>query len=192
MSADKFILVGGYPHKALDGGKAFYRSLVQGFVEPVKVLVCLFARPEENWHKAFQQDKDYFASNLPETRVEIRLATRENFFEELEWCDTIYFRGGDIDLVTIMVQYPDWQNRLHEKTVAGSSMGAYMLSTYYLDILTNSVEKGCGITNTKVGVHWKSPEYANTRWEEGYVALQNTGEDLPIYKLAEGEFIEVV
>lgn len=191
MSDTKFILVGGYPHKAPDGGKAFYKSLVKDSDKRTKILVCLFARPQENWPKAFQQDKDFFALNLPEVPVEMRMATREGFMEELAWCDSVYFRGGDIDLTAIMAQYPHWQDRLQGKVVAGSSMGADMLSSYYFNIVTNIVEKGSGTTSAKVIVHWRSPEYKDTEWEEGYVQLQNTGEDLPIYKLAEGAFVEI-
>lgn len=193
MSAKKIILVGGYPHKAKDGGKAFYESLVKGFPEPVKVLVCLFARPRGNWEDAFLQDKNYFATNLPNVNIEIKLATQENFLEELGWCNAIYFRGGDINLVPFMSQYPNWQNYLEEKVVAGSSMGAYMLSKYYFDITSNTIKNGTGITNTKVIVHWKSqlPEYVNTKWEDGYKELVDYKENLPTYKLAEGEFVEV-
>ena len=193
MLAKKFILVGGYPHKAEDDGKAFCESLVRDFSEPVKVLVCLFARPKENWEQAFLQDKNFFAVNISSKKVEIKLATQENFIEELKWCDSIYFRGGDIDLVHIMSKFPGWENYLEGKVVAGSSMGAYMLSKYYFDITSNTIKTGTGITNTKVIVHWKSelPEYKNTRWEEGLNELKNYKNDLPIYKLVEGEFTEL-
>lgn len=193
MLAKKFILVGGYPHKASDGGKAFYESLVKDFSEPVKVLVCLFARPKDNWEKAFLQDKNFFSTNIPNIKIEVKLATEENFKEELKWCNSIYFRGGDIDLVSTMSRYSGWENNLGGKVVAGSSMGAYMLSKYYFDITTNMIKNGTGITDTKVIVHWKSelPEYKNTKWEEGFKQLENHRDDLPIYKLAEGEFVEL-
>lgn len=193
MLVKKIIVVGGYPHKAKDGGKAFYKSLVADFSEPVKVLMCFFARPKDNWQDAFLQDKNYFATNLPNVKVEIKLATHENFIEELKWCNSIYFRGGDIDLVPLMSEYSDWQNYLDGKIVAGSSMGAYMLSKYYFDISSNTIKNGTGTTNTKVIVHWKSqlPEYVNTKWEEGLKELTEYKENLPIYKLAEGEFVEI-
>ena len=60
----KFILVGGYPHKAIDGGRALCEELVEGFSEPIKLLDCFFARPQEDWEKAFQQDKEFFTRNL--------------------------------------------------------------------------------------------------------------------------------
>lgn len=193
MSAKKFILVGGYPHKAKDGGKAFYNALVNSFSEPVKVLICLFARSKENWQNAFEQDKKNFSTNIVNLKVELKIATKENFIEELKWCNSVYFRGGDIDLVPLMSQYSTWQDYLDEKTVAGSSMGAYMLSKYYFDISSNTIKNGTGITNTKIIVHWKTqlPEYSNTKWDEGLKVLVDFKENLPFYKLAEGEFIEI-
>ncbi len=191
MHAKKFILVGGYPHKAQDGGRAFCENLTDSFEEPVKILECLFARPEENWPKAFSQDQEVFTKHLGDKKLEFKLATPDTFLEDIAWCNALYFRGGDIDLTSVLSQYPDWQKKLQGKVVAGSSMGAYMLSTYYIDMVTNTVEKGSGITNTKVVVHWNSKEYPTTKWEEGYEELRRTGEDLPTYKLAEGEFVEV-
>ena len=58
----KYILVGGYIHKAQDGGKAFCEELVKGFNEnrPIKILDCMFARPRESWEEKINQDIDFF------------------------------------------------------------------------------------------------------------------------------------
>lgn len=52
-SMTKYILVGGYPHKATDGGKALCEELVRGFGESVRILDCLFARPREIWEESY-------------------------------------------------------------------------------------------------------------------------------------------
>lgn len=90
----KYILVGGYPHKAEDAGRAFCEEVVRGFEGPVQILDCLFARPEENWEKAFAQDTAFFNKNLPGLQVEIELARPETFIEQITVANAIYIRGG--------------------------------------------------------------------------------------------------
>ncbi|MEI6660043.1 MAG: Type 1 glutamine amidotransferase-like domain-containing protein [bacterium] len=183
----KYILVGGYPHKAQDGGKAFFLSLIEDKTEPVKFLECLFSRPKENWIQSFLQDKSYLESNL-DKRLDIKCSTEENFIEELKWADAIYFRGGDIEvLMERLSRYKGWEDLLEEKSVAGSSAGAYMLSKYYYDIETLNIKKGLGLTNTKVIVHFRAPEYS-AEWDKALHELKNHEEDLPTYALAESEF----
>ena len=90
----KYILVGGYPDKALDEGKAFCEEVVKGFEEPVRILDCIFARPHETWEKEYVNDKEFFGDYLPNKKPEIRLADPEKFIEQVKWANAIYFRGG--------------------------------------------------------------------------------------------------
>lgn len=55
----KYILVGGYIHKAVDGGKAFFEELIKDFRknEPVRILNCLFARSRESWESKIKENK---------------------------------------------------------------------------------------------------------------------------------------
>jgi hypothetical protein len=186
----KYILVGGYPNKGENNGKNFYLELINGKTEPVKVLICLFARPKDDRDKVFLQDKLYFDKNFPHFKKEIKIASENNFLEELKWCDTVYFRGGDIYLENILTKYKNWIELLDVKTVAGSSMGAYMLSKYYYDISTNEIKNGLGLTDTKVIVHWQSDQY-NVKWNESLEELRKykIEEDLEVFALAEGEFV---
>lgn len=186
----KYILVGGYPHKTKDGGKNFFKSLFENHVEPVKFLECLFARPKENWEEAFLQDKNKLDDLNLGTEVEIKCASEENFLEEVRWADSIYFRGGDIDLVEVLTKYKGWENLLAGKTVAGSSMGAYMLSKYYYDINNFDIRNGLGLVDAKVIVHFHSPEY-KAEWDKASRELKEYEPNLPSYDLKEGEFVVI-
>src|SRR5258708_5026731 len=95
----KFILVGGYPRKASDGGRAFSQELVRGFKEPVKILDCLFARPRDIWAESFKQDQEFYTKNLPETKIELVMADPDIFLKQIAESDVIYVRGGDTRLL---------------------------------------------------------------------------------------------
>jgi len=184
----KYILVGGYPHKAEDGGNAFFMSLIQNKAEPVKFLECLFSRPKENWEESFLQDKNYLETNITEIKLDIKCATEENFIEELKWADSVYFRGGETELLLERLsKHKGWEILLEGKTIAGSSAGAYMLSKYYYDIESLNIKGGLGLTDTKVIVHFQSPNY-KVEWKKAINELKDYKESLPIYALSEGEF----
>ncbi len=186
----KFVLVGGYPHKAADGGRAFAEAVVQGFDEPVKFLDCLFARPHDTWAKGHAQDKELFGNAVPEKQLDMRPADPFSFMEQLTWADVLYIRGGSNEVLReALSAYRDWETVLEGKTVAGSSAGANILSTNYWSPDSLACGEGLGILPIKVIVHYGSDYNApHVDWEKGYAQLQNYKEDLPILKLPEGGF----
>ncbi len=187
----KYILVGGYPHKAPDGGKAFSRELVRSFKEPVRILECLFARPRDNWEKAFNQDKEFFTNNLPHKKLEFQLADPEKFREQVAWANAIYIRGGASETVLLELQKQSegWEKELSGKTLAGSSAGAHAISKYYYGLDDLKIGEGLGLLPLKVIVHYGSDYNApNIDWNEAERALNLYKEKLPLIKLAEGQF----
>lgn len=186
----KYILIGGYPHKAPDGGQAFAEELVKGFKEPVKILDCLFARPEDNWDEAFGQDKNFFTQHLPDKKLEFRMADPNKFIEQINWANAIYIRGGTTRvLVGQLNKSADWQNSLEGKTLAGSSAGANIMAKYFYGVSSLKLHKGMGFLPIKTLVHYRSDYNApNVDWDKAENELENYKEPLEIITLAEGEF----
>ncbi len=187
----KYILVGGYPKKAQDGGKHFAEELAKGFGEPVKILDCLFARPRENWEKAYAEDKEFFTKHLSDKRLEFQLADPSKFTEQVKWANSIYIRGGTSDrvLLELQKQSGDWRDELQGKTLAGSSAGAHTISKYYYGLDDLEIGEGLGLVPVKVITHFRSDYNApNIDWDRAEQDLASYKEDLPIFKLAEGQF----
>ena len=187
----KYILVGGYPHKAPDGGRAFCEETIAGFTEPVKILDCLFARPRDNWEKAFAQDKDFFTNNLPGKKLEFQLADPERFREQVIWANAIYIRGGASEtvLMELQKQSKGWEEGLSGKTLAGSSAGAHAISKYYYGLDDLKIGEGLGLLPLKVIVHYGSDYNSpNIDWNRAETELKQYKENLPLIKLAEGQF----
>lgn len=188
--ATKYILVGGYPHKAPDGGRAFCEELVKGFNEPVKILDCLYARPKDVWKQVFAEDKEFFAKYLPGKNLEIKLADQKKFIEQVRWSNVIYLRGGITkQLLKLLPTDKVWVNELDGKTLAGTSAGTNAVSKYYYGLSSLKINDGLGLLPVKVIVHWRSDYNApNIDWSRAYDELRTHKENLDILTLAEGQF----
>ena len=186
----KYILVGGYPRKAPDGGKAFAEELVKGFSEPIKVVECLFARPRNNWEKAYEEDKEFFMKHLSGKQVEFQMAVPEKFLDQVKWAHAIYVRGGtsEAQLIAFANQSGDWRKELDGKTLAGSSAGADVIAKYYYGLDDLKLGEGLGLVAVKVIPHWRSDYNApNVDWDKALAELKSYKEALPILTLREGE-----
>ncbi len=187
----KYILVGGYPRKAPDGGKAFAEQFIRGFDEPVRLLECMFARPKENWEKSYAEDKEFWGKHLPDKQIEFQLADPGKFVEQVKWANAIYIRGGvsEAVLLELAAQGAGWEKELEGKTLAGSSAGAHAISKYYYGLDDLKIGEGLGLLPVKVIVHWKSDYNApNIDWDKAREELQACKENLELFTLAEGEF----
>lgn len=187
--ATKFVLGGGYLDKATDGGKAFYEELIKDYAEPVKVLVCLFARQEETWNQVFEETKEVF-KNCTTKSIEFKMATQQEFAEQVKWANTIFLKGGFTEqLLSVLRTCGGWKNDLAGKTIAGSSAGADVLVKYFYNLDTLQLGAGLGLIPAKVLVHYQSDyNTLNINWEKIYSELQEYKEELPVLALKEGEF----
>ncbi len=190
----KFILIGGYPHKAKDGGRAMCVEATAGIEEPVKVLICLFARRKKDWGELFRANAGFFQRNLPGVRLDFSLADKESFLDQIDANGLIYFSGGDtMDLVKRLDKIDGWQDKLKGKNVMGSSAGADILSKYNYDIESGELAHGYGLAPVKTIVHYGSSQYAiPIGWEEARDKLDNYKEKLPVWTLVEGEHKVIV
>ncbi|MFA6918569.1 MAG: Type 1 glutamine amidotransferase-like domain-containing protein [Patescibacteria group bacterium] len=187
----KYILVGGYPKVASDGGKAFCEEMVNGFAEPVKILDCLFARPKETWEKALEDDKMFLARNLTGKEFVLETAELEKFSRQARWADVIYLRGGDEEgtLIEYLSRDGSWLNELDGKVLVGTSAGSDAISKYFYDLDNLKLAEGLGILQIKIIVHYQSNYNSpNIDWDRAYEELKNYEEDLPIITLKEGEY----
>lgn len=186
----KYILVGGYPHKAADSGKAFAEELVSGFKEPIKLLICYFARPRIQWEANYIADKLFFSGFATKKHIEYQLAKVDSFIEQARWMDVMYIRGGDTEtLLEHFAKCSGWEKELRGKTVAGSSAGAMALAKYWYSPEKLKTGDGLGLLAVKVNVHYRSNFNApNVDWNKADTELKNYKEDLPVYNLAEGQF----
>ncbi len=186
----KFILVGGYVHKAKDGGLSFCKEMVSGLGNNrrIKILDCMFARPKESWKNKFNEDKVYLSKFID--NFELELADTDKFTEQIKLSDVIFFRGGDTYMLwNILNTNGDWLKNLENKCVVGTSAGAEVISKYAYNLDTSKIDEYSGLLPIKFIPHWKSDYNSpNINWDDAKEQLDNYKEKIEIITLSEGEF----
>jgi hypothetical protein len=188
----KYILIGGYIHKAEDGGKAFCEEMIKGIQSrPVKILDCLFARNEDTWEAKFKDDREFFERNLQD--FEIELASPGTFIEQVKNSDVIFFQGGTPRLLMSHLDADGaWIKELGGKVLVGSSGGADTIAKYYAVGKTSNIGEGLGLLPIKFIPHWKSAEYAqglDIDWDALFEKLKTYKEDLEVVTVEDVEFV---
>jgi peptidase E len=189
----KYILHGGLYHDRPNNNiRAFGEDIIKNArKDSAKILLCTFARPKEQWHTFFEKDRDSFLVHFPD--LQFTLANPEIFVEQARDSDVIYLRGGDTQMILDTMQNIDgWKEILQGKIVVGESAGAQFFSKYYFGLKSLQIEEGFGLLPIKVIVHWDSDYNApHIDWMKAESELNNYEEDLPVYKLKEGEFMVI-
>jgi hypothetical protein len=76
----------------------------------------MFARPEEVWQETFDDDQKILTQHLPNRELTLKIASRQDFLEQVDWANVIYFRGGITEkLMGELKMQAGWAERIHEK-----------------------------------------------------------------------------
>lgn len=183
----KYILHGGESGENCENNRNFFREIIEGFAEPVNILIVQFAREEEKWPERFEREKGKF--DFLDQKIDFTIADSapEVFRTQTEKADAIYFIGGSNRLLREKIRNIKNLGRLfQDKTVAGSSAGAIMLSKYSYNTDDMHIEEGLGILPIKVFVH-----YSDAKFKDALEELKNYKEDLEIKIIPETEFIVI-
>jgi peptidase E len=177
----KFILHGGGEGQGGAIHDDFFKTIIESLPQTdLKILCIYFAVPDDlvlEKHKVYE---DFFAkNNVAQKNIELKIASKENFIEEMQWADILYFRGGETDRLLAQVKkYPNFEKKLLEKkVVAGSSAGVYFLSNYSHSASRDFLYTGLGILPIKVNCHY-SPKKDLSRLDDlsGELILLKEGE----------------
>ncbi len=185
----KYILHGGYPNTKNDLNAGFYREISQYVPENGNILLVYFARDDEDYERLFKQDSEKIIKQARGKKLNIKIATKENFFKELDWANSIYMRGGDYTqkLINTLKEYPDFENKIKDKVVAGSSSGAYAVSTYYYSNSSGAIKEGLDLIPLRVICHYKSKIHENIG-EDPVELMKDYPKDLELAVLKDFEW----
>jgi peptidase E len=155
----KFILHGGDTSTPNDLNKKFYAEVIKDLSEGSQILLVYFSKNEDEYNKLFAQDTEKIANSAGEKKFKTILASKENFQNKVNQSDVIYLRGGNtIKLLDALKQYPNFVNGIKDKTVAGSSAGAYVLSKYFFSPSEGGVFEGLGAVPVRINCHYGGSE----------------------------------
>lgn len=152
---------------------------------PSPILFVYFARYENEWEKKFAEDTARVQTL--NTSIQCKLASSEcnSFIEQLKHAPTVFIGGGSTAILkTKLEKIPSLANLLSNKFIVGTSAGACVLSTFYVND-QQEICTGLGIIPLKVFCHY------NDTKEVILPELKMIGQKNPILLLQEGDFAEL-
>lgn len=183
----KFILHGGYAREDNASNRGFFEELSKDVPEGGTILLCYFAS-ENSIEERFKEISRTITEEAHGKTLHIVLATEEGFLDELRSADALYINGGDTKkLLETLKKYPAFKTMLEGKTVAGSSAGAYVLSTFFYSGTRRGVFEGLGLLPLRVVCHFQSPKETRTT-EDSLAALEEASRTLELVVLKDYEW----
>ena len=156
----KFIFHGGTTQLDVESNRSFYREIIKDIPEGGTVLLVYFASratDAETNEEKMKSDIERFQNQSEGKRLHFVMATREEFINQLSQADAMYIRGGSTaQLMEILRSYPDLKPYTEGKVLAGSSAGAYALSTFYDSHYEDLVLEGLALAPVRVVCHCNS------------------------------------
>ena len=155
----KFILHGGRTPIENESNRAFFREIAKDVPDGGNILMAYFVYQKDPLPQ-FEQQKVWLSSNPEGKKFNFVFAERDKFVDQLKFADAVYFHGGETEKLLEMVKsIPGFEEILEGKTVAGSSAGAQIFSTYFTRSNTGDIQTGLGMLPIKLVCHYMSPDF---------------------------------
>ena len=185
----KYVLHGGFTRIDNELNRGFWAEVARDVPENGTVLLVFFAA-EDNVSERASATIESIQAQTGGKKLNLVVAIEKDFLNQLKQANAVYLHGGSTDkLVEILRKYPDLKPLFKNKTIAGSSAGAYMLSTFYPlhhDGWQQEEGRGLGILPLRVICHYESLELPPT--PESVEALKNMTPELELVLLKDCEW----
>jgi len=189
-----YVLHGGQTKIKSEDNEQFYGHFTDLVLKDrVKILLCYWAREKDNWVELFEKDKLFIKAQTKKKVDVILIDTIESLRNGLKDADVLYVSGGEENLLRpYMSQLGFLKDALKDKVYLGSSMGAFMVSTYYVLSFTSQdvgkVYSGLGLIPYNSLCHWNVEKYKNKK----IAMLKEKNSQTPILLIEEQRFEKII
>ncbi len=178
-------------HYLLQGGKTSLQTARnQDFFQkvakmPSPILFIYFARHEHEWEQKFEEDTAKIQSLSPNMQCILASKDSDCFMNQLRQAQTVFIGGGSTAVLkTKLKEIPSLTYLLASKFIVGTSAGACVLSTYYVND-QQEVCSGMGFLPLKIFCHYDETKDAALN------QLKKIGQKNLIVLLPEADFAEI-
>ncbi len=127
----KYILHGGFTRPDNELNRTFYEEIARDVPDGGTILLCYFASQSDDNTEKFTEDSRRLREQSRGKNFIFLLADEVGFSDQLKQADALYIRGGSTPrLLGALKKYPNLEENLNSKTIAGSSAGAYAIGRY--------------------------------------------------------------
>lgn len=194
-----FIFCHSMTHFFLHGGRAwatspknsqFFQTLIS---HGTRILIFPFGlEKEEEWYAEYRQ---HFLENSLDAKLVIECAHRDpdKLIQQIQNSDVLFFSGGKpYKHFEVINTIENFKTYIQDKVVAWTSGGAIMRSYAYYSSNAENFREGNHFLPIKIIAHRWSETHTWLPWEQRKKLLDDYGQKLPIYTLAEQEYVEFV
>ncbi len=155
----KYILHGGFTRADHEHNRSFFLEFGKDLKNGDRVLLVLFASTNPDKEELFSDLAKRFSKHIHAADVSFTHATEVDFETQLQEASAVYIHGGNTPiLLTVLKNYPNLKEKFTDKTIAGSSAGAYALATYGAAHTEEHIRQGLGILPIRLVCHFESSE----------------------------------
>lgn len=187
-----YILHGGATSTENEQNDNFFKQFTAHIdKDEVRILLCYWARSEEERSEILKRDKNKILKNSKKKIIFEVAQDPDDLFKKLKTCDVMYVVGGDPKLIEPYYKHlKKLKKALDGKIYLGSSMGAFLTSISY--VVSSSkykrdfVQSGVGLLPIQLLCHWDVEKKKELKRN---LLLKNSNQ--PILTLNEFEFVEI-
>ena len=151
----KIILHGGFAGHINIQNDSFFKEILKDTSDNHKVLLIYFAKDIDKIPIIKAEDIAQFKRNEGRKKVSFEVAKENIFTEQVKTAHIIYIHGGNtFKLLETMKKFPNLKKLFEDKTVAGESAGAYVLSTAFYSKNAGGMFRGLGLVPVQTICHY--------------------------------------
>jgi peptidase E len=181
----KYILHGGYAREDSPENIKFFSECFADTPEKSNVLIVLFASENDG-------DIEYYKNfcvrlkKFTDKELSFTKANREDFISQITQADIVFLQGGDTNRILEALQrYPALSETFSNKTIIGSSAGAYALANLGTSHEEVHMREGLSILPLRVVCHYQSEKLPPS--ETSLKEIRNSKKDLELVLLKDYE-----
>lgn len=183
----KYILHGGFTRVDNELNRTFFAEFMKGIPSEGNVLIVLFASENRDPIKLFTDLEERFKSQSGNKKTSFKLASENDFENQLQEANGVYIHGGNTPtLLAVLRNYPTLADKFSNKTIAGSSAGAYALATLSAAHTDEHIREGLGILPIRLVCHFESADLPPS--ETSLIELRSTDSALELVYLNDCEW----
>lgn len=183
----KFILHGGFTRKDNESNRLFFEEFLRDVPENGNVLLVYFAARNDDMSEISTEQIQKLKALSGDRKLNFTIAEKENFRDQAGRADAVYIHGGSTSkLLDVLHAYPDLKVLVQGKTVAGSSAGAYAITSLGPSHLEEVLREGLGLVPLRIICHYESSELPPN--VSAVTLLKNTAQDLELVIMKDCEW----
>lgn len=152
----KIILHGGYASHENSENDKYFKEILNINKKELSILLVLFAKPESEHDEKAKKVISQFAKNNNDKFLKFEIAQMDKFVNQIQEADVVYLHGGKtLDLLKALRRVNNLSELVKDKTVAGESAGAYVLSSCFYSKSLEKCFEGLNFVPVKTICHYE-------------------------------------